>query len=84
MDEKRRISITEKEPEQIAYRSREIAIADGLTDLLGAVKGIRRLSVSGMEQCRRFWKNFIRRILKIAFLRCMHAAVAVWQVLLSR
>ena len=46
------ISITEKEPEQIAYRSREIAIADGLTDLLGAVKGIRRLSVSGMEQCR--------------------------------
>lgn len=32
------ISITEKEPEQIAYRSREIAIADGLTDLLGAVK----------------------------------------------
>ena len=38
------ISITEKEPEQIAYRSREIAIADGLTDLLG--------SVSGMEQCR--------------------------------
>ena len=46
------ISITEKEPEQIAYRSREIAIADGLTDLLGVVKGIRRLSVSGMEQCR--------------------------------
>ena len=46
------ISIIEKEPEQIAYRSREIAIADGLTDLLGAVKGIRRLSVSGMEQCR--------------------------------
>ena len=46
------ISITEKEPEQIAYRSREIAIADGLTDLLGAVKGIRRLSVSGMEQCK--------------------------------
>lgn len=38
MDEKRRISITEKEAEQIAYRSREIAIADGLTDLLGAVK----------------------------------------------
>ncbi len=35
MDEKEGISITEEEPEQIAYRSREIAIADGLTDLLG-------------------------------------------------
>ena len=46
------ISVKEEEPERSAYRSREIALADGLTDLLGTVKGIRKLSVSGMEQCR--------------------------------
>lgn len=51
------ISVKEEEPERSAYRSREIALADGLTDLLGTVKGIRKLSVSGMEQCREVLKE---------------------------
>ena len=46
------ISVVEDAPEQNAYRSREIALADGLTDLLGNIKGVRMLSVSGMEQCK--------------------------------
>ena len=49
------ISVKEEEPERSA--SREIALADGLTDLLGTVKGIRKLSVSGMEQCREVLKE---------------------------
>ena len=51
------ISVKEEEPERSAYRSREIALADGMTDLLGTVKGIRKLSVSGMEQCREVLKE---------------------------
>ena len=51
------ISVKEEEPERSAYRSREIALADGLTDLLGTVKGIRKFSVSGMEQCREVLKE---------------------------
>ena len=50
--QKERIVITEEDPQQPVYRSREIALADGLTDLLASESGIRMLSVNGMEQCK--------------------------------
>ena len=50
--QKEKISIGEEEQEQTAYRSREIALPDGMTDFFAAEKRIRMLSVNGMEQCK--------------------------------
>ena len=48
----RGMKITEENPEQPAYRSREIALSDGMSELLGKTDGIRMLHVDGMEQCK--------------------------------
>ena len=63
------ISITEKEPEQIAYRSREIAIADGFNRPAWSCKG------NPQAFCKRdgavqggFWKNFIPEDFENCFL----------------